>query len=424
MRRSAVLRGLAAVALATVLLAAFFAWGYLAHRNKVFPYPQALRLAIAAGVVEPPIPKTELSTPPDAAQAALQTLAYVSGTPDPRSERSGVYHHEPERAFEGWNLFTPRDHSQAYLVDMNGEVVHRWRARSGPWSHVELLPDGGLLALVRHERLIRLDSRSRILWNLEGRFHHDLAVDSAGDIHILERLSELRQEIHPGLETVVDRVAVISPQGELSGRISLLDLLLSSPYAFLLPSLQDHPAGPIPRALDVLHTNHVEVFDGRLAERSPLYAEGNLLVSLRTPSTILIADPDENRVLWAWGPSNLIHQHHPTLLDNGHLLVFNNGLERSEVIEVDPLTNRVVWRYAAEDFFSRTRGSAQRLPNGNTLITESDTGYAFEVTPAGERVWAFADPFFVDGDTRMAIWRMQRFAPGDPRLPPGVGDGA
>ena len=88
--------------------------------------------------------------------------------------------------------------------------------------------------------------------------------------------------------------------------------------------------------LDVLHTNHVEVFDGRLADRSPLYRAGNLLLSMRTISTILIADPRSREVLWAWGPGKLVFQHHPTLLDNGHLLVFNNGTERSEVLELDP----------------------------------------------------------------------------------------
>ena len=62
-----------------------------------------------------------------------------------------------------------------------------------------------------------------------------------------------------------------------------------------------------------------------------------------------------------------------------------------------------------EDFFSRTRGSIQRLPNGNTLITESDRGYVFEVTPEGETVWRFANPDIRENGTRIAIWRMLRF---------------
>ena len=48
----------------------------------------------------------------------------------------------------------------------------------------------------------------------------------------------------------------------------------------------------------------------------------------------------------------------------------------------------------AEDskFYSHFKGAAQRLPNGNTLITESTRGRAVEVTPAGEIVWEFYNP--------------------------------
>ena len=38
--------------------------------------------------------------------------------------------------------------------------------------------------------------------------------------------------------------------------------------------------------------------------------------------------------------------------------------------------------------------NAQRLPNGNTLICEGDTGRLFEVTSAGELVWEYVNPHF------------------------------
>jgi len=37
-----------------------------------------------------------------------------------------------------------------------------------------------------------------------------------------------------------------------------------------------------------------------------------------------------------------------------------------------------------QTFFTATRGSAQRLPNGNTLIVEGERGRTFELTPQGE----------------------------------------
>ena len=79
----------------------------------------------------------------------------------------------------------------------------------------------------------------------------------------------------------------------------------------------------------------------------------------------------------------------------GHdgLLVFDNGVRRSwsRVLEVEPLRERVVWSYGEKEgekfFYSRARGSSQRLPNGNTLIALSEEGEAIEVTPDGRRVW-------------------------------------
>ena len=168
-------------------------------------------------------------------------------------------------------------------------------------------------------------------------------------------------------------------------------------------------------ALDILHTNHIEIFDGSLVDRSPLFAEGNALISIRNLNAVAILEKDTWDILWLWGPSNLTQQHHPTLLENGHVMIFNNGLNASSVVEVDPITDAIVWRYAADGFFSKTRGSNQRLPNGNTLITDSDRGYAFEIAPNDDIVWHFANPDVANGK-RSAIFRMTRYAPDAPEI--------
>ena len=47
-------------------------------------------------------------------------------------------------------------------------------------------------------------------------------------------------------------------------------------------------------------------------------------------------------------------------------------------------------------FYTPFMGNAQRLPNGNTHVTESSTGRLFEVTPAGEVVWEYVIPWFAE----------------------------
>jgi hypothetical protein len=68
------------------------------------------------------------------------------------------------------------------------------------------------------------------------------------------------------------------------------------------------------------------------------------------------------------------------------------------------------------DFFTARGGDAQRLPNGNTLICESEKGRVFEITPEGEIVWEFWHPEITDGQKRKTIYRMERIGETDPRI--------
>jgi hypothetical protein len=75
------------------------------------------------------------------------------------------------------------------------------------------------------------------------------------------------------------------------------------------------------------------------------------------------------------------------------------------------VTKKIEWLYDPGDyrFFTSGRGSNQRLPNGNTLITESNKGIAFELSPTGRIVWQFNNPKKNEKKQRVAIWRVTRF---------------
>ena len=55
----------------------------------------------------------------------------------------------------------------------------------------------------------------------------------------------------------------------------------------------------------------------------------------------------------------------------------------SRVLEINPVTLELVWSYTNPRFFSTNISGAQRLPNGNTLITAGAGGRMFEVTKEG-----------------------------------------
>jgi hypothetical protein len=185
-----------------------------------------------------------------------------------------------------------------------------------------------------------------------------------------------------------DYAILLSPDGREKSKLSLLECFQNSPYSPLLREMPDIG--------DVFHTNTLEVLDGRLSEHSDVFREGNLLISVWVLNTIAVVDPSSSSVVWALN-GMWRRQHQPTVLDNGNLLIFDNhGNDGwSRVIEFDPFTQRIDWMYSGdppEAFLSLTCGSCQRLPNGNTLITESDYGRAFEVTPEGEIVWEYSSP--------------------------------
>jgi hypothetical protein len=143
-------------------------------------------------------------------------------------------------------------------------------------------------------------------------------------------------------------------------------------------------------------------------------------VSVLRLDTVAVLDLDEPAVEWAltglWN-----EQHQPTFLPDGRLMVFDNRPAEgsSRVVELDPLTQELLWSYEGgvdEPFFTSTCGSSQRLPNGNTLVTESDNGRAFEVTREGEIVWEFVSPYRAgDSDELVAtLFEVVRLRPDFP----------
>jgi hypothetical protein len=95
---------------------------------------------------------------------------------------------------------------------------------------------------------------------------------------------------------------------------------------------------------------------------------------------------------------------------------------RSRVIEVDPATGNIGWSYETRPpwaFFSSFISDAQRLPNGNTLICEGQTGRLFEVTYDGEIVWEYVNPFFGENERYgrvNLVFRAYRYGPDFPGL--------
>jgi arylsulfotransferase ASST len=358
--------------------------------------------------------------------ADVRALPYLQGY-RPAQDHPVVV--EQEGAFQGLNLYVSGHAAEAVLMDMKGHTLHRWRyplrrlwpdlakdpgmAKLEYWRRAYLYPNGDLLGIYEGLGLVKLDARSHVLWAHRGGIHHDLAVLADGTIYALDRDGKILPRINPKEGVLEDFVTVLDRSGRVVRRISILECFERSPYAGLLRAM--------PRSGDIFHTNTLEVLDGRFADRNPAFRKGNLLVSVLKLDTIAVLDPDRRTVVWArtgmWR-----RQHQPAFLDNGHLLLFDNtgaGPGKSRVLELDPLTGKTVWQFGGrphEDLFSKTLGSCQRLPNGDTLITESENGRAIEVTREGRIVWEFYNPHRAGGRGELVavLFEMVRLPPDFP----------
>lgn len=406
------------IIIAMVACVLAFCWGFLAHRNEIFPYSIVRDLAVLTGLGDPDLPEAQGEgvkefEPRLEALSVLDSLPYIDALPTERPQDRGVVQYDRERASEGLNFYNMTRKSRAILMDMSGQVVHEWHYSTGgrgAWHHAELLSDGGILIVVQDASLMRLDRDSNLVWVHEARAHHDLWVGVDGTIVFLGREAVVFTEVHPTIPVTDDRVIVLNAEGRRLDEFSLVKVMLASPYAFLLSSIAEREFADEVTEIDLLHANHIEVFDGDLADRSPLYAAGNFLVSMKNINAIAILERESHEVLWVWGPNNVVLQHHPVLQTDGSILLFDNGTEFSRVLELDPLSRHVTWSYEdGENFFSFWGGSSQRLPNGNTLITETARGQVFEVTSNGEVVWRFLNPDVDDKNRRWNIWRMTRY---------------
>lgn len=160
---------------------------------------------------------------------------------------------------------------------------------------------------------------------------------------------------------------------------------------------------------DYFHINSVQYIKKNIHSKDKRFREGNLLVSSRNLNTVFIIDKLTGKIVWNFGTNELSKQHSPLMLESGNILIFDNGdssRNYSRVIEINPIDKKVVWEYKnKKSFFADHIGFAQRLPNGNTLITDGPKGRVFEVTNEGELVYEYYTPFINKEGYREKIYR-------------------
>ena len=338
---------------------------------------------------------------------------------------SGAHIRDASKIYPGCNLYEGR------LMDMDGKVLKKWRN-----NYLGLiLPDGSYLAQEYYESpkwgLFTWDDH--VIWESDVPIHHDIALTAQNTILTLTK------ETHPYKGRNVDFCAVVEfdMKGREIQRWSTWEHLrelkkfhraleLDRPKVFFLPETAKRKEKTVWGGnYDYYRLNSIQVLPAAApGQKDRRFKAGNWLVSFRHGSMIFILDGDTRQVVWKCIDDDvkdrLEGQHAVSLLKNGNLLVFDNGRYRgwSRVIEINPLTYEILRQYRAENFFTLSQGYVQRFSNGNTLVTESERGRAFEITAAGEIVWEYYHPDIQDSTNsqhpesygkRQWIYRMVRY---------------
>ncbi|WP_166145944.1 aryl-sulfate sulfotransferase [Methylosinus sp. RM1] len=265
------------------------------------------------------------------------------------------------------------------------------------------------------------------------RQHHDIARLPNGNTLLLANISYPL----PGFAApqVLDDVAYeVNPDGDIVWTWAASDHL--DEIGFTADELNLIKGSKNP---DYLHVNNLKPVGPNhwFDEGDQRFAPDNLIFDSRNGNFIAIIDRKTRKIVWTLGPhfppvsedgtttsrkvprpvDQISGQHDAQIIPvglpgAGNLLVFDNqgeaGYPRasvtftggSRVLEIDPVSKQIVWQYTGASsgnpgwtFRSTHISNARRLPNGNTFIDEGQIGRFFQVTPEGEIVWEYLNPY-------------------------------
>lgn len=388
----------------------------------------------------------------------LLTVAHAVATPSVFP--TGVTIYKPEKAWNHYTVYSSPD-KNSYLIDMNGNVVNSWPYKGFPTEVIDPAVNKGKLGHVfvqleerkdtnnksfgngvNNHAVGELDWKGNIVWKWEG----EKTAGHAHQHHEIERLKNgntlvLANRIHKikgfKLDSTIDDVIYeVTPKGKIVWEWLASDHLNDLGFTPEQVELVKNS-----NLADYLHFNNARTlgpnkwFDAGDQRFNP----DNIIVDSRQANFIAIIDKKTRKVVWTLGPNypsaelknpfvagdqkprpvdQLSGLHDAKIIPKGlpgegNILVFDNqggsgypavsfqiSTGSSRVVEIDPSTKEIVWEYRpGSSFFSAFTSLARRLPNGNTVITEGQTGRVFQVTKAGEIVWEYVSPHFSETKT-------------------------
>ena len=251
-----------------------------------------------------------------------------------------------------------------------------------PW----LTENGDLIVKDHDSPLVRIDPCGKVLWTLQDSvYHHSTEADADGNLWIP---STAEKQTIPGVPDSFreNMISKVSPSGKLLFRKSVAQILMRHGFTNWLftKGMYNH---------DPIHLNDIEP----VLKDGPFWKKGDLFLSLRNVSAVLLYRPSTDEILWIKrGP--WIAQHDVDVLDDHRIGIYDNAVQgralwkpyfegSSQVVIYDFATDKISrpLEKAMRENKIRTvdDGLFSRLPDGSTLIEGSRAARLMIFRPDG-----------------------------------------
>lgn len=242
--------------------------------------------------------------------------------------------------------------------------------------------DGSYLVGKSQRSTLRYHSpNGTLIWSKTEDIHHEL--DLSADKKRIFFLSDEMQLIN-GVKTRFDVLKIIDRDGNELHKWSTFehwpDILKILEEKNQKPFLFNFVSGKYGPLSEYIHANSFkEIPPNDLYPKLGYMKPGNLIVGMNCLGLFLFLDPTLSRIEKVYRYQNFLgcNTHDAQVLPSGHILFFRNYKEHSldgpALVEINPLTETIAWQLStdsADKELSDTRGSVQKLSNGNFLYAD------------------------------------------------------
>lgn len=323
----------------------------------------------------------------------------------------------------------------AWIADRNGEILHSWEADPNEVfdgiDHVDgnitdlniyivgvaLGPDGSLIATLQGRNTapyqigtVKFDRDGKIVWRRFDYTHHWPTVTADGTIFVPARRDP--PKTRRGVETLFrvggrhaplhcetgvvkwEGVRMLSPEGEVIRDFWFDEIFAAADYPGVSYALRNK--------CNPYHVNAIAIVTEATAAKLPRARVGDLIVSLREISSLVIIDRETGALRHVIS-DRFAAQHSPDVLADGRIIVFDNkgGMQAtggSRIVAIDPASGetetlfpRMPSAEALLPVFSEGAGAVEVSPDSSRIVvSDSRTGRVIEVDVAsGEPLWIY-----------------------------------